>query len=127
MSIHATISFNIPELKAALEARKAAIIQADREAAEEIKDLMVGAIQENCRVDTGFEQSRWEADSYVESDGEGKNMMVLGNSAGYSLFLNYGTEKMPPTYELQIGVNEKMAESREIRIGKLQAALNGES
>jgi len=126
MSIQATISFNIPELKAALEARKAALIQADREAAEEIKDLMVGKIQENCRVDTGYEQSRWEADSYVEDGEEGQTKIVLANSADYSLYLNYGTSKMPPTYELQIGVSESMVEARDIRKEKLQAALNGE-
>jgi hypothetical protein len=126
MSISASFQIDTAAFRAVLEARRDAAIEANKRAAERIKDLLVEKIQPNCRVKTGNERDGWARDSYVESGEDGIDKAVAANTVEYAVYQNYGTKYISPTWELQIGMSEAAAEAREIWAEELRAALNGD-
>lgn len=126
MSISCSLSFDTAAFRAALEARRDAAIEANKRACELAKDILIPKIQANCRVKTGYERDGWERDSYIESDEDGIDRVVVANNVEYAPYLCFGTSRISPTWELQIGMAEATPEIREMWAELLRAALNGE-
>lgn len=123
MSISATFEIDTALFRAALEAKKAATIEANSRAAARIKDRGVELVQANTPVITGYLQDSFAQDSYVEQDSDGIDRAVIGSNVEYAKWVEYGTSKMAPRAMLRTGMSELSFEGQMIWIEELARAF----
>jgi HK97 gp10 family phage protein len=123
MSISATFSIDTALFRAALEAKRAAVIEANSRAAERIKDRGVELVQANTPVKSGNLQDSFAQDSYVETDAGGLDRAVIGSNVSYAPYVEYGTSKMAPRAMLRTGMSELSFEAQMIWLEELARAF----
>lgn len=123
MSISATFEIDTSAFRAALEAKKAAVIEANSRAAVRIKGRGVELVQANTPVKSGTLQDSFAQDSYVEQDSDGIDRAVIGSNVEYAPYVEYGTSKMAPRAMLRTGMSELSFEGQMIWIEELARAF----